>query len=222
VPGKRDSLLESALADLGDALNASRADWMVIGGIAVIARGVRRMTTDIDAAVRGDQIDAAALLRVLATNGITPRIDDAESFARESLVLLLRHDATGVELDVSMTWTDFEWKAIDRASNASFGRTAVRMATPEDLIVYKVIAGRPKDLEDVTGLLVLYPDVELAPIREHVRVLAALAEQTELALGLETAVATSRKMTRSATARRKPSKAKGKTKKKAKANAKKK
>jgi hypothetical protein len=29
---------------------------MVIGGIAVIARGVRRLTTDIDAAVRGDAI----------------------------------------------------------------------------------------------------------------------------------------------------------------------
>jgi hypothetical protein len=39
---------------------------MVIGGIAVIARGVRRMTTDIDAAVRGDRIDVAALVRALA------------------------------------------------------------------------------------------------------------------------------------------------------------
>lgn len=29
---------------------------MVIGGIAIIARGVRRMTTDIDAVVRGDRV----------------------------------------------------------------------------------------------------------------------------------------------------------------------
>jgi len=46
--------LEVAFADLGSALTATGVPWMVIGGIAVIARGVRRMTTDIDAAVRGD------------------------------------------------------------------------------------------------------------------------------------------------------------------------
>ena len=81
---------------------------MVIGGIAVIARGVRRMTTDIDAAVRGDQVDVASVLRALATKRIAPRIDDAERFAAESLVLLLRHETTGIEFDVSMAWTDFE------------------------------------------------------------------------------------------------------------------
>ena len=32
---------------------------MVIGGIAVIARGVRRFTTDIGAAIRGDEIEIA-------------------------------------------------------------------------------------------------------------------------------------------------------------------
>lgn len=54
--------LEAALADLAAALNATAVPWMVIGGIAVIAHGVRRMTTDIDATVRGDQLDIASLL----------------------------------------------------------------------------------------------------------------------------------------------------------------
>ena len=60
--GAGDRRLEEALADLAKALNATRAPWMIIGGIAVIARGVRRMTTDIDAAVRGDQADVGSLL----------------------------------------------------------------------------------------------------------------------------------------------------------------
>ena len=53
-----------------------------IGGIAVIARGVRRMTTDIDAAVRGDQVDVATFLDALAKKRIVPRINDVERFAR--------------------------------------------------------------------------------------------------------------------------------------------
>jgi hypothetical protein len=73
-----DRKLEAALADLAAALNATAVPWMVIGGIAVIARGVRRMTTDIDAAVRGDQLDVATLLQALARKRIVPRIRDAE------------------------------------------------------------------------------------------------------------------------------------------------
>jgi hypothetical protein len=39
---------------------------MVIGGIAVIARGVRRFTADIAAAIRGDEITIDQLLAALA------------------------------------------------------------------------------------------------------------------------------------------------------------
>jgi hypothetical protein len=36
---------------------------MVIGGIAIIARGLRRMTTDIDVVVRGDETSWHRLAR---------------------------------------------------------------------------------------------------------------------------------------------------------------
>lgn len=57
-----DERLETALRDLTAALNATGAPWMVIGGIAVIARGVRRFTGGIDAAIRGDRIELPELI----------------------------------------------------------------------------------------------------------------------------------------------------------------
>src|SRR5687767_3454020 len=90
-PADAEHRLEKALAEIASALRAAGVPWMVIGGIAIIARGVRRMTTDIDVVVRGDETTPAAMLRKLATRRIVPRIDDAEAFARERLVLLLRH-----------------------------------------------------------------------------------------------------------------------------------
>ena len=54
---------------------------MVIGGIAVIAHGVQRMTTDIDAVIQGDSVQIRELLSVLRQHRILPRIDDAEAFA---------------------------------------------------------------------------------------------------------------------------------------------
>jgi hypothetical protein len=123
--GSGDRKLEAALADLAAALNATAVPWMVIGGIAVIARGVRRMTTDIDAAVRGDRLDVAMLLQALAKKRIVPRIRDAERFASESLVLLLKHQPTDVEIDVSMAWTDFEHEALTACSITKFGTANV-------------------------------------------------------------------------------------------------
>lgn len=189
----RGEPLEEALLDLTSALNAAGVPWMIIGGIAVIARGVRRMTTDIDAAVRGDRIDVAALLKTLAKKRIVPRIDDAERFASESLVLLLRHQPTGVELDVTMAWTDFEHEAITASSIAAFGAVKAPMAQAEDLVVFKAIAGRPKDIDDATSLLELYPEMDRARLRERVSRLAALSEEPALADGLETVLSVSKR-----------------------------
>jgi hypothetical protein len=149
------------------------------------------MTTDIDAAVRGDRIDVAALVKALAKKQIIPRIDDAEQFASESLVLLLKHEPTGVEFDVSLAWTDFEHAAIAASSVTAFGAVKAPMARPEDLVVFKAIAARPKDIEDATALLVLYPKIDRARLRDRVRELAMLAEQPDLVRGLETAITTS-------------------------------
>jgi len=188
VPASGDRKLQQALRDLVVALGATRVHWMVIGGIAVIARGVRRFTGDIDAAVRGDEIDVAPLIKALAKKRIVPRIAQAEQFARESLVLLLRHEPSGVEFDISFVWTDFEQEAIAAASIATFGTVKAPMAQPEDLIVFKAIAGRGKDIDDATALLSLYPGLDLARLRARVQQLAALAETPELGAGLETAI----------------------------------
>jgi len=181
VPGKRArGNLEGALKALTSALNESAAPWMIIGGIAVIARGVRRFTTDIDAAVRGDAISIETLVEVLFRHGVVPRIPRAVAFARTNLVLLMRHEKTGVDLDVSLAWSTFEHEAIDAAEEASFGRVRAPMAMPADLVVFKAIAGRPRDIEDAEALLVLYPKTPIARTRRRVAQLTALAEAPEL------------------------------------------
>ncbi|HUQ06983.1 MAG TPA: hypothetical protein VM261_31040 [Kofleriaceae bacterium] len=148
------------------------------------------MTTDIVATVRGDLVpEVRALLQLLAKKRLVPRIADAERFARESLVLLLRHEPSGVEVDLSMAWTQFEHEAIAAASQATFGSVRAPMSRPEDLIVFKSIAGRGKDLDDMTALLTLYPSLDHARLRQRVKQLAALAEEPALAAPLEVAIA---------------------------------
>lgn len=127
--------LERALGALRRALNESGAPWMTIGGIAVIAHGVRRMTTDIDAVVQGDSVGIRSLARILAGHSIVPRIKGAVAFAEQNLVLLVRHRPTGVDLDVSFGWTAFERETLSARTEAPLGEVEVPMATVEDLVV---------------------------------------------------------------------------------------
>jgi len=187
----RDGPLESALRALARALDSTGVPWTVIGGVAVIARGVRRMTTDVDAVIAAGEIDYGAVVRALAAHAISPRTADAEEFARTNLVLLLQH-GSGVEIDVSFGWTEFERDAIEMSTVAAFGSVRTRMARADELVVFKAIAGRPKDLEDASSLLLMHPSIDVDAVRRRVAELAMLAEAPELVAGLDAIVAASR------------------------------
>jgi hypothetical protein len=183
------SSIEDALAALQRALSELGAPWMVIGGIAVIAHGVQRMTTDIDAVIRGDAVAVHAAIKALRRHQIAPRIADAEAFAATNLVLLMRHRPTEVDLDLSLGWTAFEHEALAARAATRFGKVSAPMASVDDLVVFKAIAGRPRDIDDAVTLLALYPHIDMSRVRARVRTLALAAETPELERGLEQIVA---------------------------------
>jgi hypothetical protein len=192
VQGSRDlgeRSLETALSALAAALDSTGIGWMIIGGIAVIARGVRRMTTDIDAVVQGDAIDVEALITTLAKHQIVPRIEGAIEFAQANLVLLLRHEPSYVDLDVSLAWTNFEIEAIAGRDTVLYGNVSAPMARAEDLVIFKAMATRPKDVEDASSLLLLHEGIDLARVRRHVHDLAILADEPDIERGLESIIA---------------------------------
>jgi hypothetical protein len=167
-----------ALEDLVPVLDKHRGHSLVIGGIAVIARGVPRVTRDIDVAFSGADVTLRGLMADLERAGIVSRIDDALAFAAESQVLLSRHAETGVDIDVSLAWLPFEMEAIAAAGPALVGSVKLQVAQPEDLIIYKAVAWRPQDQQDVERLLFLHgARMDLARVRRHVRDLGEAMEQ---------------------------------------------
>jgi hypothetical protein len=161
-----DTRLTAALRALAAALDEIPAPSMIIGGVAVIAAGVPRQTIDVDATILGRESDLSSVVATFARHNITPRIDGALQFAREHQVLLLRHDESGVTIEVSFAWLPFEEEALSRAVETDILETRVRIARPEDLIIYKAAAWRDRDRSDVERLLVLYlHEIDLARIR---------------------------------------------------------
>jgi len=186
-----DLRLSAALRALSTALD--ELPGMIIGGIAVIAAGVPRETIDVDATILGRAVDLDTAIETLERCGITPRIEDARQFARERQVLLLQHPDSGVTMEVSFAWLPFEEEAIARAQIIDFDGIPLRVARPEDLIVYKAAAWRDRDRSDIERLLVLHIDaIDLARVRSLVAEIAeVLGDPSRIDL-LDTMVARAR------------------------------
>jgi hypothetical protein len=175
-----DAALLAALAACASALRHLGRPAMIIGGIAVIARGVPRQTVDIDATMWAEGLEVEAILPALAAEALVPRTADAVSFARERQVLLLRHEPTGTPLELILAYLPFERSALERADLVDFGGVSVPTATPEDLIIYKAIAWRDRDRSDVERLLALYGrSIDLERVRGVLREFASALDEPE-------------------------------------------
>ena len=172
--------LRSALADLTNWLDAARIPAMVIGGVAASVLGRPRFTRDIDALVILPESDWQTALEDAAKFGIVPRIGQALEFARRSRVLLMRHAASGIDLDIILGGLPFETSAVESSRPYDVGGVSVRLPRVEDLLVMKAIARRPKDLEDIRGLLAAHPDADTGAARQWIREFATAASMPDM------------------------------------------
>lgn len=177
-------LLE-ALRSLLGWLRATKTPGVVIGGVAASLLGRPRVTGDVDAVVWIGDASWGAFVEAGRRFGIVPRRPDVIPFARRSRVLLLRHEPSTIDLDVSLGALPFEEEMIARARRHRLGRLSVPLPTPEDLIVMKAIAHRPRDIADIESILEAHPRIDEKRIRDLVREFAAVLETPDLATDLE-------------------------------------
>lgn len=141
------------IAELSRRLQARRLPFMLIGGQAVLLHGRPRLTEDIDVTLGAGPEAWRSVREVCDELGLTPLPQDLEGFVRDTFVLPARHGATGIRVDFIFSKTAYERQAIDRAVPVTLGRVTVPFAAAEDLILHKLFAGRPRDLEDVAGVV---------------------------------------------------------------------
>jgi hypothetical protein len=153
---------------------------IIIGGIAASLLGRPRLTADVDAMLLLSIKELPLLMEVAAQEGLVPRITDAQDFARRHRVLLLRHQESGINVDISLGLLPFEIEAVERSIVYQVGPLAIRLPTPEDLIIFKAIAHRPQDLLDIQAILESHPHLDRKRIERWVREFAQLLEMPEV------------------------------------------
>jgi hypothetical protein len=178
----QDSLepLYSPLTAVQSLLERFDNQGIIIGGVAASLLGPPRLTADVDVVLLLSTADIPRLIKVAQQLGLEPRPSDAERFARQNRVLLLRHTASAINVDVSLGMLPFEVEAVERAVIHEVGSLKLRLPTPEDLIILKAVAHRPKDLLDIQALIGAHPKLDRRRIQDRVQQFAEALDMPEL------------------------------------------
>ena len=169
------------LADLGTALAAIGVEWLLFGAQAAILYGVARLTADVDVTARVPvPLSNRAVVEALALRGFRLRFDDP-ALAEQSRVLPFVHEATGLPVDVVLAGPGLEDEFFARAESHDIDGVAVPVVNVSDLVVMKILAGRPKDIEDVVTLLrVQQARIDRAQVTHLLELLESALGQSDL------------------------------------------
>ena len=145
--------------------------YMVIGGQAVLLYGEPRLTRDIDITLGISTEKLDRLLEMIEVVPLEPLVDPLD-FTLQTMVLPCRNRENNIRVDFIFSFSPYERQAIERARFVEIAGTLVSFASAEDLVIHKVFAGRPRDMEDVKSVLIKNPDVDFTYIRHWLKELS--------------------------------------------------
>lgn len=158
--------MKAEFKQVAAALNEASVHYVVVGGLAVIAHGYLRATTDVDLVINLDHDNLVNALGALETIGFQPRLPvSKEQFAdpeqrnkwivEKGMVVFPLWAPAGPDLiidvfvkepfDFDAEYERAEWMELEEGLQIPF-------VCREQLVEMKRVAGRPKDLEDIRNL----------------------------------------------------------------------
>lgn len=168
-------MFQNLLRRTATELNRRHIPYMIIGGQAVLLYGEPRLTKSVDITLGiginglGRVITAAKRLKLKIL------VSGAEEFVSETMVLPTIDEKSASRVDFIFSSSAYERTAIKRAVSVRIGKTPVRFASLEDLVIHKIISGRARDFEDIKSVLLKNP-------RHNVRYISTWLRKFDAAL----------------------------------------
>jgi len=126
---------------------------MVIGGQAILLHGEPRLTKDIDITLGVGIEEIETVLNIVNALSLKVLVDNPEDFVSKTMVLPVLNTEPNIRVDLIFSFTSYEKQAIERAVEVLMKDARVKFASVEDMIIHKIIAGRPRDIEDIRSIM---------------------------------------------------------------------
>ncbi len=171
--------LEAAVLDVVDHLEGRNVPYMIFGGFANLLWGRPRLTEDLDF-----KVDVPETSWPTFIEGLSPRFrllaHDPLGFVRDTRVVPIS-TKTDIRVDLVMAGLPYERAAISRAASITVGSRMVKVSTAEDLVLHKIISDRPRDREDVEGVVIRQgPMLDRAYLDPKVQEMASGLEKPDI------------------------------------------
>ena len=162
-------MFERLLKKIALQLKGASIPYMVIGGQAVLVYGEPRLTRDIDI-IMGIGVDGLdRVKKIIKAIGLKSLVEKEKAFVERNMVLPTLDKKSGIRVDFIFSFSPYERQAIGRARDIKLGRSLVRFASLEDVVIHKMIAGRARDLDDVKSILLKNPKYDLVYIKKWLK-----------------------------------------------------
>ena len=177
------------LADLARGLGALGVRWFLFGAQAAILHGSARLSADVGVTVNLGLRSSRELVYVVSREGFELRVADAQGFVEATRVIPLVHVASRMPLDIVLAGPGLEEQFFARAAERRVGDTLVPVVSAEDLVAMKILAGRPRDMDDVASVVRARRDLDVDAIRATLRLLERALDRADLVVELERVLA---------------------------------
>ena len=138
-----------------EALSIPSLPYCLIGALALGAYGRPRATHDVNLLILTDSATSHSYLDPLRAKGFAVASDWHKSNPMaQNVVIRLKHtSAPDFPLDLIFATSPLHKNALDRRKLFNLHGTQVSVSSAEDLILLKLLAGRPRDFDDVMGIV---------------------------------------------------------------------
>ncbi|MDZ4687542.1 MAG: nucleotidyltransferase [Planctomycetaceae bacterium] len=165
------SELIRSLEEVTAAFDRLTIPYAVMGGLAVRAHGLPRPTYDVDFTIAIERPELPGLMDELEDMGYTvPEIYRSGWVDRVAEMPLFKFclmiGGNSIAVDVFLAETDFLRSALQRRLRAEIDGVTVNVVSPEDLILLKMIARRPRDIGDIIDVRFAQGDLDETYLRE--------------------------------------------------------
>lgn len=114
--------------------------------------GEKRTTRDIDATVLCELEDLDSFHKLMEKK-FTPAFENTLDYFKRNFILPVDDPETNLRIDIAAGLTEFDKSVISRKRRKSFGDVEIFVCSLEDLIIYKLFAGRDQDISDFKSLV---------------------------------------------------------------------
>lgn len=170
-----------------DVVERAQVTYLVYGGIATAAWGAVLTTDDVDLVIRASEDEAARLIQALRQDRFHVS-SQAESLFFVDTWFIASLD--GRDAEFALGRTEFDEMALSRAVRVRVYERAVPIATAEDLVLYKLVAHRKKDVIHIEDILARQGrKLDLPYLRDWAGRIASATGKFEVPAALESMLA---------------------------------